>query len=342
MAAALFAWHGAHVEDVCWLAAVFDLLATFFVLLVLVMVTQSRPRQAMIVASSALACLSKEAAYCLPLLVVCIALFVQNPERRQILKRAIPVTIACAAVFFYRLWYLQGFGGYRTASGGSIALTLRPLSVLQALALRIWAVLFIPLNWSQKPGAWRGIAAIAMLLSLAVIAMNRKWLSRPNLFPAILFVLLASLPALPLLLIGSDLAGARVLYLPSVGFSLLWLLILNSLKNKPAALVLGSSTLLFQFAALRHNQQIWVQVAQSARQACLDTARFQSQNPRTALAVSGLPATLHGVFFFKNGFPQCVALAARPNAVSQEASNPPALVWNDATDRIEPRHSPPH
>jgi len=72
-----------------------------------------------------------------------------------------------------------------------------------------------------------------MLLSLAVLAVGGRRVSRPNLFPAILFVLLASLPALPLLLIGSDLAGARVLYLPSIGISLFWMLVVRSVKHPP-------------------------------------------------------------------------------------------------------------
>ena len=306
IAALLFGWHGSHVEAVSWLAAAFDLLATFFVLLASLLALSHRSIFA-IAHCSALACLSKESAYCLPLLIACTALFFQGSERTRLLKQAVPVALTCASAFLYRLWYLQGFGGYRSAGGHSVAAAIHPLALFQALLLRVWAVLFIPFNWSEKPGALTKVAASLLLLLVCVLAIRRKWSPHPTIYPALLFVLCASLPVFPLLLISPDLSGARVLYLPSVGISLLWLRVIQRTELKSAA-ALSFSLLIFQLAALQHNQHIWTEVANTARQACFDAAQILKQDPRSSIVAYNLPKTRKGVFFLQNGFPQCVSI----------------------------------
>ena len=347
LAALIFGWHGAHVEDVCWLAASFDLLAAFFVLLVLVLVTRivaTYPNKAAILTLSALACLSKEAAYCLPLLVVCVAFYFNGKERGEILWRAVPVGLACSCVFVYRLWYLQGFGGYQVVPRGkSILTTLHPISTAQALALRVWALLFIPINWSEEPGEWLGVAAVLMLLSLGIVVSKGK-VRTPNLAPAILFVLVAALPVVPVLLIGSDLAGSRVLYLPSAGVALVWMGILQAATLKRLTFGVGVPAAMFQVAALLHNQRIWVEVSQRSRQACLDTATLQKENPDSSISVYSLPKTAKGIYFLQNGFPECVEINGGVDAgkVAVRDGNLPSPLpdahnafWNRVAGRIE-------
>jgi hypothetical protein len=118
--ALFFGWQSAHVEAVSWVSALYDLLATLFVLLALLEVTGARQRYFAAAAFAALACLSKESAYCLPLLAGLSATLVAREARRLSWWKTLWVAAACALVFLYRYWYLRGIGGYRTASGSSV------------------------------------------------------------------------------------------------------------------------------------------------------------------------------------------------------------------------------
>jgi hypothetical protein len=335
--AAFFAWTGVHVEDVCWLAASFDLLATFFSLLALL---QCLHRGRAAVAGTAiccvLACLSKESAYCLPLLILSLAFFRGGTDRNRIFRSALAVGLWCGLVFLYRLWYLHGVGGYHNAAGQSQAFSLHFLSTVQALLLRIWGVFFLPVNWSVSAELWLKVAAAVMLAGAGSMSFL---VGKCRLGPAILFVLCAALPVVPLLLIGPDLSGARVLYLPSVGVSLLWMQMWSRCNSRAATLI-ALPVVLFQLAGLWHNQRIWVQVAERAHDACVDTADMLRENPGTTVVARDLPKTLNGVFFLANGFAQCVALnggveATRVRDSSVAGSDAREIHWNAQTGRMQ-------
>ena len=66
---------------------------------------------------SLLALLSKESAYCPPLLLVGLVPFKQASSRRKIIEAAAVVFGLCVLSFLYRYWVLSGIGGYRTQGG---------------------------------------------------------------------------------------------------------------------------------------------------------------------------------------------------------------------------------
>ncbi len=295
LGALIFAWHGAHIEAVCWTAAAFDLLAAFFVLVTLI---ANRYSALLACLTAVLACLSKESAYCLPLLAACLAFFDQ--DRKTALKRAFYLAAACTATFFYRMWYLQGIGGYRTSAGSPMVLHVNPLSALQAFALRLWTQLFLPINRSVTAEFWLKAALFLMLAALAyaviVIKQNE---SRSAIGWSVVFVLCAALPVFPILLIGWDLAGARVLYLPSIGFSLLLCALLPTNARAPVL----SLVAVFQLTALLHNELVWSQQASIASRACTTVATALRNNPNSHAYAINLPQTRKGVIFLGNGFP---------------------------------------
>jgi hypothetical protein len=104
-------------------AARFDLLAAFFVLVTLLSVREfARTGKLgwvwMLLVFSVVALLSKESAYCLPLLVLGMLAFeAERAARRRTLIASICVTLSCFVLFLYRLWLLGGIGGYKTAAG---------------------------------------------------------------------------------------------------------------------------------------------------------------------------------------------------------------------------------
>ncbi len=324
MAALIFAWHAAHVEAVCWTAASFDLIATLFCLLTLLLAsTRSTPA---LVLTAAAAWLSKEAAFCLPVLVLSSALLTEGARKRRTFIHSIWVAAACAAVFIYRIWSLSGIGGYRTAAGHPMVFSLHPLAIAQALLLRLWALLFLPINWSTRPQVWLSVAITLMLGSLcfAIAAKGRQ-------YAGLLFALAAAIPVFPLLLIGYDLSGARVLYLPSLGIAMIWCL-LPAANKWPAV---AAFTALFQLAALLHNELIWNHEARVASQACLDTAQILKRNPALTLDPAGLPRVRNGVFFLANGFPDCVARAGNDPALrSRIAPGNLSLTWDETHARV--------
>jgi hypothetical protein len=153
-----------------------------------------------------------------------------------------------------------------------------------------------------------------------------------------LFILCAALPVVPLLLIGPGLSGARVLYLPSVGISLLWMQMWSAGNGRIMGMA-ASGVLMLQLATLWHNETIWVHVTQTARHACADTAKLLKQNAGRTIVARDLPKTLEGVFFLENGFPQCVAInggvdASRISGTSATGAQVLRIHWDTRTERV--------
>jgi hypothetical protein len=89
------------------------------------------------------------------------------------------------------------------------------------------------------------------------------------------------------------------LYLPSVGFCLMIGIALEHLKPR-AGIAVAAAILMFQFTALWHNSNAWRDASEKAREVCVEAARTGILAPQ--------PGSLNGVYFFANGFPECVEL----------------------------------
>ncbi len=348
LGALIFAWHGAHVEAVCWTAAAFDLLATLFVLLTLIATSEahtSRYASLLGCLAAILACLSKESAFCLPLLSVCVAFLQRDARRQAAFRRSLYLACACAAVFFYRIWFLQGIGGYRTSAGSPMVLHVNPMSTIQAFTLRLWTQLFLPINRSVPLEIWLKAALFSLLAGVALSVIFIKHLrptSGANIGWSFRFILGTALPVFPILLIGWDLAGARVLYLPSIGYSLLLCVLL---PRAPISVLLLSLFAVFQLTALLHNEFVWSEQARTASRACVTVATALRNNPSARAYAVNLPRSRKGVMFLGNGFPQCVALATGLTIDSHRISstqNPPqpandndyVFTWDETAARL--------
>jgi hypothetical protein len=336
IAALLFALHGTRPEVVSWAAARFDLLATFFSLVTLLAVDRFASLW-IVAACSMLALLSKEAAFALPLLILLWIPFKPESDRRRILQAAAVSAVVCALFLGYRTWFLGGIGGYTTAAGEPSIFQFSVVRSAKALLFRQWAILFFPINWSKPPGPVLKIASAAMILAAAGFL---RWSngSRRRLLLSLAFVILAVLPAQHLLLIGADLSGARILYLPSVGLALFWGFAVEGCAHRIARLALPAGLLLFQTAALEHNLGIWRDVAFRSQQICRNFGAEIARDPRP-VSVRNLPATMDGVFFLKNGFPQCVAINSRQSAdriyTGEAPTDARAFVWAEETQTLQ-------
>ena len=332
-AAALFAVHGTRPEAVVWLAGRADLLAAFFVLLGLASFLRFWNREGgaawfvVSLFSMLLAILSKESAYTFALLLVVFLASKNALRTRRALYALIPFFLVSAALLAWRVIVLGGLGGYRNQTGQSEALSIGVIAAAKALILRLAAILFFPINWSHQPNTVFGVVIVLYLATLVWLATTQV---RRNAFIIPLgFLFSLALPPLSQLLIGPDLQKARLLYLPAVGFCLLLATAVESLKWK-SQWVVAFSILVFNIAALFHNLSAWDQASQKARAACTVAAACPDKIP-----VLGLPGSLNGVYFFANGFHECVEMQRNmePRQLIDRPQSPCVLSWDSRTER---------
>ena len=320
-AALLLAVSGVSVEAVAWIDARFDPMAACLVLASLVCVCQyvDSGRWTWIAAAcaaGACAMLTKETAFSLPLLAACVWSYRPSPR----LIRACAGLAALAGILFvYRWWAIGGIGGY----GGRLNLA----GTLNGIFVRDWTILFFPINWSgvANPALWIAAAAIPLCCVVLVRIPRRAW------FGAFSFTCLVALPAQNLLLIGTDLAQTRVLYMPALGWALLWGAILTAMPRSRGWTVAIIASLICQFLILRHNMAYWLDVPGEARAICASFAR----TAKDEAVVAGLPLRKNGVVFLANGFPECVAMNSDVPASRVSVRGSPTHVWNPATGQIE-------
>ncbi|HUO31870.1 MAG TPA: glycosyltransferase family 39 protein [Bryobacteraceae bacterium] len=345
-AALLFAILGTTAETVAWLDARFDLMAVSLVLVSLLLVCRylRSVRVGWLIASmvvGAAAMLTKETAFCLPLLVACLAFFRPLSERRCIWTAAAWSAVLAAALFAYRWWALGGIGGYRGPGGTAGIAQSSLVHALSGLLLREWAILCFPFNWSLDHGLASGLALAAIPLVLAACAFtSRASLSR--LAGCFAMVIAASLPVQHLLLMGSNLSGTRNLYLATVGWALLWGVVWEGM-NRRLATVAAGLLLAAQLTLLEHNLTAWRDAAELARSVCTDFGRSVAAMPGV-IVVRGLPETRNGAVLLHNGFPQCVEMnSGLPAAriLVRDARDPrpswarSEFVWNAARNQLE-------
>jgi hypothetical protein len=333
-ASALFAWSGANPEAVVWIAGRFDLLAAFFGLIALVafikLWEESSWRWGMLaLASLGAAMLSKESAYGIPLaMLVYVAGRRPAPPGRT--RYLAPFFLLAAVMFGYR-WMLQGgIGGYLDPRGRPQALSLHPVLMIEALGLRLWAVLFFPVNWEIPTGRWLGIATMlyaGVWVGLVYLVRGGQVRGgRERLLIPLGFALAAALPSVQQLLIGADLEKARLVYLPSAGFCLLVASVIGMAGSR-LGWAAGVAILAFNLAALQHNLTGWETAAAKSRRVCEAVSSCSNPAP-----VEGLPRSLNGVYFFANGLPECVRIerAQRPDQPLHTCS----LAWDPATGTL--------
>ncbi len=340
LASLIFAFHGSRPEAVAWTAARFDLLAALFFLSAFLFFlrhsdTGSRSTLLFSLLSLFFGLLSKETAYVFPLLLV-LFLVTEHDFSRRSLRMLAPHWILTILVFVYRWKLLAGVGGYRNPrTGAPEVFDLGLISSLKALGLRVWAALFFPINWSVEPSL---VLAFLLLAGVAcLICLTNSLPDRRRMIFAAGFVLLTALPALTQLSLGADLQKSRLLYLPSVGFALLIAASVESLQPKYLRWTVAAGLVAVNFAALNHNLNIWGDISKLADRTC-GTAAAKITPATKRVVVSGLPGSLQGVYFFANGFPECVQMHAQravdnvevlPGGVSTKSNgNTVVLVWD--------------
>jgi hypothetical protein len=304
LAAALFFLHASRAETVFWTAASFDLIAVLLCLVALnVWATWNGSHRGLasfcfaVIAVAAI--LSKESAYALPFLC---SLFLLSSERTQ--RRAAPQLIAiasvvCVLLLAHRLLLFGGPGGYADPeTGRPMIFSLNLISTAKALLARIWAVLFLPWNWESGLERLAGPLMMVYAFLWFRFAGLAATAHRYTLLALTCLTAACALPALHLLLIGSSLLGARLLYLPGIPFCMLFGMLFASGGARSHAA--GMGVLAIQLFFLGHNLEAWRSAARSADAFCTVAATQE-------IPLEQAPQRLRGVYVLENGASECVS-----------------------------------
>jgi hypothetical protein len=287
IAALLFGLHGTRPEAVAWSAGNFDLLACAFTLAATLCALRRRTLAACMFV--VLAILSKESAYAAPAVMLGFAW--AGGRVRESRTPILAAAAVCAAMFAWRWTMFNGPGGYIDPfTGQAQILSFHLGSALKALLLRVWALMLFPVNWDAFTRSLP--LAIAILMSAAALVFSAPPARRVSL--ALLATTVAALlPAYHLALIGQDLNGSRILYLPAAAFCVLCAHLVYTKRLAAAALVLASAVI------LRVNLNAWHEDAALADQVCAGTTAQAPIHDRK------------GIVFFANGYAECRELKKR-------------------------------
>lgn len=226
--AMIFAAHPAHTEAVAWIAALPDLMYSFFFLssfyFYLTGTGELRKRYFISLGSFFLATLCKEPAVTLPALLIAYDHVSGNAPKglKGYLGRYVPFLLVIGGYLVLRMHALTGFAHLRAQTDLGIygdILASFPLfaeylrELFFPVNLRFWHPYIPPTSYADfKEMISIGVVAVFFLLS--VIAAKRARL----IFLGALFFLVPLLPALYIRAFGATVFGDRYLYLPLFGY----------------------------------------------------------------------------------------------------------------------------
>ena len=282
LAALIFATHPINTESVAWISAVSELsLCTFYLLSLFFYIRYRRLGDSSYILSVLfffIAACSKETAVTLPVVLVAYELVINRRGIFQIVLRLVPFGAAGVVYLALRFWTLKGFiplkaGHLSDLSFFQLLINVPPLVVkyIGKLLLPIslnFDYVFDPVYSISEPRAF--ISAL-IIIGLIVIIIWRLALRAKEFSFALLLIFIPLLPALYIPALGVNTFTERYLYLPSIGFALLAVLIVNkvivefsrskgySLRDKPVVVIAVLSVLvivLYSAGTVKRNK-LW-------------------------------------------------------------------------------------
>lgn len=309
----------AHAEAVAWTAGVFDVMATFGVLLALNAWCLPWGRfggAPLVIVGFVTGLLSKESAIVLPALLV----LVQVSARPRDLTVARWCTLAAVSVISI------SFVAARVVSSQDVVSHLRRMPggryELKELLVRPFSGVVAPFRSDAGVSVDAWIAGLAVLVLVAWLI--RTWVSsagRPEASSemaraatgvriGLAWPVLVASPLLLQFYVAPSLEGSRYLYLAVAGLTLLLGAIFSSRSGRvERAVTLAALVALLSAWTLAgfRERQVWRHAAE-IRDAVLHSAALavQAGNCRT-LSVQGAPDSFRGAFVFRVGLPQAIS-----------------------------------
>jgi len=310
VAALLFMVYPFHQESIVWLVGRESALGTFFTLIGLLAVANERIGWLQIViASLALfaGLLSYEGTMLLPLLALPI-LYSRSTGHTHTSRTLLG--FGTVLVAFVAIHLAVGSQVENSYVGG---LFTQHVTAYFTNIPKVVARMFLPPAEDPATMIKRSVVLGFVLLAIGawVRSFIRKseWTTANILFSTIILLLIIAFiqPALGGVSTRTS-ESDRYLYLPSVFLCMLAGLLVLSIPQRAARMLVFGSLLIASTLALRSNHARW-------RSASATTTRILTELPELSasglLFVSGLPDNDHGAFIFRNGFREAVWLSGR-------------------------------
>lgn len=321
--AALFVAFPLLTEPVIWLSASPDLWACCLALAALwAAIPTGDGRTGRAAAAAVLylgALLSKESALTLPLIVA--VLWPWRQVRRTVLLMA----AAAGAYLAVRVVIFAGLGGYLDSGGRSVLWSPNLVGLLRSLALRLPLRVLAPV---RRAGELRFAVPLTVLLSAALIGafllasfgragappLRRALSGLARLGRPLLVLALGLVPVLPILDIGIDQEGSRLLYLPAaMGLAALGLAApgLGTLARRAALTLVALWS-----AATVWNGRAWSAAAWEVERTLAEMARLAPGFPARSMVFVAGHDIWHGAYTWRNA----IAAAARLRGLRPDLS----------------------
>lgn len=313
--AVFFLVYPAHHEAVSWISGRFDVLATTLILMSALFfegALQRKPgRLVVCVATAALAFLSKEIAFVLPVYFLVRALLDRRYRSWPLLARPLGSILAA----FLLVLALRGFivgdfiGGYQTF-GQSItrAMTLAdirtfvfsPLWLLTRSANVIFLAASLPTLANIAQGPW-----LTIWFTLLVVwwLITNRWQALRQLFILLGLTYLLLLPALPLLAtVSRSLESTRLWYLPSAPLMVLLASAVTALKLAPTRWLAVTGSLMLFTLLQAVNAHPWrIAGVEAAAITSAVTAYAVVHDPAAYAVFRRIPDNRYGAYVFRRG-----------------------------------------
>jgi hypothetical protein len=313
-------------EPVTWASGVFDLSATALVLCFVLIgrLHDGSPtglQRAAFVGAGILALAAKETAAIGSLLVLTDAWIRNNLNRRLLADTSVVFTVAA------------GFSAARLVGAfGMTAPSVTKYEIQRAL-FETFGGLSVPFH-ADVVHRWPWLAILGALAVIVVFGCSVVAATRP--LPRILagaaaWMLISILPVFHFVFVGSDLQGARFLYLAAPAWVSMIAAATASVRGPVArrlSLIAAAGLLVIWAAAARAHLEPW-RAAALLRDRVIEAAKANvlMRQCRT-IQIDKLPDTVRGAYVFRNGAPEAI-LDETGLRVSGVAEPPCRFVWNE-------------
>lgn len=305
------------VEPVVWAAGVFDVLATTWMLLALVVLIRpvpllSVPLDGILVSGLAvLAFFTKESAVALPIL----AIVVTAP--RYPTKRGGRELVMLSAL----LLSTAGYFCWRLMTGLAIAGTAGVTRYMAKEQLsRTFGTLSVPLSSDTiqlvPVLAFLLVAGVVLLATASIISSTRRSPAHVVAVQGLFWCAIAAAPTIGFLYIGEYLEGSRYLYLAALGWGLVLAGSIEAVWDRRVLRWAGVGVLSVMFVAAGVEQQRrvsdWRAAARQRDDIVLQATQLAAERRCGTVSAANLPATLKGAQLFTNGFNEAMKSQTGP------------------------------
>ena len=311
-------------EAVAWCSGIFDVSATTCILSAVLVATRYATLRPLLLTRFSLAglclaaVLSKETAAIAPLLIFLYAWSSGRLSRTLLIDLAIVLTV------------IGVYGGLRVAAHPETAVFAFTKYAVQRALFTAFGSLAVPYHDDLRTNApWILIVGTVALVYLWTQFSIRRG-PRRDLTLALTgsaWILIAVLPAWPILVVPGDLQASRFLYLAATGWSLALVVAASSGERGSRAVDRRTAVntamiliiVLISFTAVRVHLGPWVEAGQLRDHVLSAAANNQQMDSCASVRIVDLPDNVRGAYVFRNGVAEALLTSRGITVVGPEA-----------------------